>query len=259
VSTPRKVIQSLAVPALLVALWWVLSSGSTSPFFPPLRDILEAFRTNWLFGRLDTDVVPSLLRMLAGYAIALALGIAIGLPLGLVTLLRSAFEPVVEYLRALPVVALIPLFIVVTGIGDLTKVLVIALGAVWPILLNTQDGVGSVEPELRLMAVAYRLTLWQRIWRIVLPSALPQIFAGARTALAISFIVMVISEMLAATNGIGYFVLQSQSSFAITDMWSGIILLGVLGYLFNLLFLAVQHRVLRWHTGYRASELANNR
>lgn len=135
----------------------------------------------------------------------------------------------------------------------------VVLGAVWPILLNTQDGVGSVGPELGSMSLAYRLTLWQRIWRIVLPSALPQIFAGARTALAISFIVMVISEMLAATNGIGYFVLQSQSLSAITDMWSGIILLAILGYLLNLLFLAVQHRVLRWHIGYRAGEHAGTR
>lgn len=249
-----RVLHALLVPVLLVALWWVLSAHSTSPFFPPLKDIMEAFRANWLFARVGSDVVPSLVRMLEGYALALVVGIGVGLPLGLVRGLRDAVEPAVEYLRALPVVALIPLFIVATGIGDLTKVLVIALGAVWPILLNTEDGAGSVEPELRSMALAYRLTPWQRIWHVVLPSALPQIFAGARTALAISFIVMVISEMLAATNGIGYFVLQSQSSFAITDMWSGIILLGILGYLFNLLFLAVQHRVLKWHAGYRASE-----
>jgi len=255
-SAARSILRAVLVPALLVGLWWALSAGSTSPFFPPLRDIAEAFGNNWLFERVGSDVVPSMVRMLEGYALALVAGIGLGVPLGLAPAVRTALEPAVEYLRALPVVALIPLLIVVTGIGDLTKVIVIALGAVWPILLNTQDGVGSVEPELRAMSLAYRLTLWQRIWRIVLPSALPQIFAGARTALAISFIVMVISEMLAATNGIGYFVLQSQSSFAVADMWSGIILLGILGYLFNVVFLAVQNRVLRWHVGYRAGERA---
>jgi len=242
------VLQLVALPVVLVAAWWVLSAGSTSPFFPPLRDIAEAFRANWLFERVGSDAVPSLARMLEGYALALLLGIGVGVPLGLLPLLRASLEPALEYLRALPVVALIPLFVVMTGIGDLTKVLVIALGAVWPILLNTKDGVRAVDLELTEMSRVYQLSPIQRVQFIVLPSALPQIFAGARTALAISFIVMVISEMLAATNGIGYCVLQSQSSFAITDMWSGILLLGILGYLFNIASLAIQNRALRWHT-----------
>jgi ABC-type nitrate/sulfonate/bicarbonate transport system permease component len=92
--------------------------------------------------------------------------------------------------------------------------------------------------------------------RVTLPAAAPQIFAGMRTALSLALILMVISEMVASTNGIGYFVLQSQRSFAIPEMWSGILLLGILGYVLNGLFLLVERRVLRWHRGARASALS---
>jgi ABC-type nitrate/sulfonate/bicarbonate transport system permease component len=244
-------LRPFVLPVVLVAAWWVVSAGSTSPYFPPLSDIVVAFRDNWLFERAGTDVVPSLVRMFSGYLIAIAIGVALGIPLGLVEPLRVAFDPTLEYLRALPVIALIPAFIVLTGIGDTTKIIMIVLGAVWPVLLGTQDGVRGADPVLVDMTKGYRLSTLQRVRFIVLPGALPQIFAGARTALAISFIVMVTSEMLAATSGIGYFVLQAQATFAVTDMWSGLLLLGILGYLFNILFVRVQNRALRWHTGLR--------
>jgi sulfonate transport system permease protein len=247
-----RAVRPFVLPVILVTVWWVASASSTSPYFPPLADIAQAFRDIWLFERVETDVVPSLARMLTGYAIAVTLGVGLGIPLGLVPWLRAAFDPILEYLRALPVIALIPFFIVLTGIGDFTKVVMVVLGAVWPVLLATQDGVRGTDPVLREMSAVYRLSGLQRIRHVVLPGALPQIFAGARTALAISFIVMVTSEMLAATNGIGYFVLQSQATFAITNMWSGLILLGIFGYLFNIVFVAVQNRVLRWHIGLRS-------
>lgn len=254
-----KSVRPFVLPSILVIVWWLASANSTSPYFPPLADIVRAFRDIWLFERVGTDVVPSLARMLTGYGIAVVLGLMLGIPLGLVRWLRAAFDPVLEYLRAVPVIALIPFFIVLTGIGDLTKVIMIVIGAVWPVLLATQDGVRGTDPVLREVSSVYRLSRLQRIRHIVLPGALPQIFAGARTALAISFIVMVTSEMLAATNGIGYFVLQSQATFAVTNMWSGLILLGILGYLFNIVFMAVQNRVLWWHIGLRSGSEEGSR
>jgi ABC-type nitrate/sulfonate/bicarbonate transport system permease component len=112
-----------------------------------------------------------------------------------------------------------------------------------------------VDPTLRETTRVYPITNADRITRVVLPASSPQIFAGMRTALSLALIMMVISEMVASTNGIGYFVLESQRTFAISEMWSGIILLGILGYVLNLGFVVIERRLLRWHRGARASAL----
>ena len=128
--------------------------------------------------------------------------------------------------------------------------------SIWPVLLNTIDGVTGIDPTLNDTARVYGVSGRQRLLRIVLPAASPQIFAGMRTSLSLALILMVISEMVASTNGIGYFVLQSQRTFAIPEMWSGILLLGILGYVLNAGFMLVERRVLRWHRGARASTLS---
>ncbi|MEV1290629.1 ABC transporter permease subunit [Pseudonocardia sp. NPDC049635] len=122
------------------------------------------------------------------------------------------------------------------------KVALIAFVCFWPILLNTVDGVAGVDPTLQETARSYRIPRGEYLRRVVLPSASPQIFAGARVSLSIAVIMMVVSEMVASTEGIGYFVLQSQRTYAITEMWSGIALLALLGYALNGLFLLVERR-----------------
>jgi ABC-type nitrate/sulfonate/bicarbonate transport system permease component len=115
--------------------------------------------------------------------------------------------------------------------------------------------VRGIDQSLLETARAYALSRTDRLWAVLLPAASPQIFAGLRTALSLALILMVISEMEASTNGIGFFVLQSQRSFAIPDMWSGILLLGGLGFGFNIGFVELERRILRWHRGARASAL----
>jgi ABC-type nitrate/sulfonate/bicarbonate transport system permease component len=244
-------VLEIGVPAALLAIWAVWSSGADSIYYPPLTEILSTFEKTWLFERVESDVLPSLARLGAGYAIALAAGVAIGVPLGLSPVARRAAFPIVEVLRAIPPPALLPVAIVTIGIGSSMKVLLIAFVCVWPVLLNTIDGVKGIDPTLGDTTRVYRVRGLNRLRLIVLPAASPQIFAGMRTSLSLAVIVMVISEMVAATNGIGFFVLQSQRSFAIPEMWSGILLLGILGYLLNLIFALVEGRVLAWHRGAR--------
>jgi ABC-type nitrate/sulfonate/bicarbonate transport system permease component len=246
----------IAVPLLLLVLWGVLSSGSDTYYFPPLTDILDTFADTWLFERVGSDVVPSLARLALGYGIACALAVAAGLALGLSRPLRRATDPIVQFLRAIPPPALLPFGILVLGVGTSMKVFIIAFVCLWPVLLNTIDGVAGVDPTLRETARVYDIAPRDRLLRVTLPAATPQIFAGMRTSLSLALILMVISEMVASTNGIGYFVLQSQRSFAIPEMWSGILLLGILGYVLNAIFLLVERRVLRWHRGARASALS---
>jgi ABC-type nitrate/sulfonate/bicarbonate transport system permease component len=187
--------------------------------------------------------------------LAVVAAVAVGIPLGLSRTARRMAGPIVEFLRAIPPPALIPFAIVVIGVGNDMKIFIIAFVSAWPVLLNTIDGIAGIEPTLLETARVYGIRGLQRLRRVVIPAALPQIFAGMRTALSLALILMVISEMVASSNGIGFFVLQSQRSFAISEMWAGIILLGVLGYVLNLIFVLFERRALAWHRGARASAL----
>jgi ABC-type nitrate/sulfonate/bicarbonate transport system permease component len=242
----------IAVPVLLFAVIWVWSAGSDVYYYPPLQDVLKTFKDTWLFDRFGSDVVPSLVRLFIGYILAVVIGVAGGVALGLSPLVRRVAAPVVEFLRAIPAPALLPFALLVLGVGNNSKIFIITFVCLWPILLNAIDGVSSVDPTLVDTGRVYRISGSDRLWRVVLPASAPQIFAGMRTSLSLALILMVISEMVASSNGIGYFVLQSQRSFAIPEMWSGIILLGILGYVFNAVFLTLERRSLAWYRGSRA-------
>lgn len=237
------------LPVTLFALWWFTSADSTSPYFVSLRSILDAFDSVWLFDGIQRDVVPSLLNLAAGLAIATAVGVGAGLLLGLVRPLADAVGPVVEFLRAIPGVALLPLGLLLLGIGPRMQIAMIAYGTLWPILLNTIDGVRSIDPTVRDVARSFQIPLSLRLRAIVLPAACPQMITGMRTSLSIGIAIIVFSEMVASTEGIGFVILQAQRSFSLPEMWSGILLLGVLGYLLNIGFRAVERLVLGWHRG----------
>ncbi|WP_329118326.1 ABC transporter permease [Streptomyces sp. NBC_01465] len=243
----------LGLPAVLFVVWWVASEGSTNVYWPSLRTILKTFPDVWTGERLRADVVPSVLRLLGGYATAAVVGVALGTVIGSYRRVRAVCEPVLEFLRALPPPVLIPVIMLFAGIGDTMKVVVIASGCVWPVLLNTVEGVRALDSVMSETARSYGITGVARLRRLVLPAAGPQIFAGLRQALSIGIILMVISEMFAASNGLGFAIVQFQRGFAIPDMWTGILLLGLLGFLLSVLFQAVERRVLGWYHGLRAA------
>ncbi|PAZ11275.1 nitrate ABC transporter permease [Streptomyces sp. SA15] len=248
-----RAVYVIALPALLVAGWWVASDGSTDVYWPPLRTILETFPDVWTGERLQDDVLPSVLRLTGGYALAAVVGVALGTVIGSYRRVRAVCEPVLEFLRAVPPPVLVPVIMIFAGIGDTMKVTVIASGCVWPILLNTVEGVRAVDSVMTETARSYGVTGLARLRHVVLRSASPQIFAGLRQALSIGIILMVISEMFAASNGLGFTIVQFQRGFAIPDMWTGILVLGLLGFLLSVVFQLVERRALGWYRGLRAS------
>ena len=255
----RRVLElgmEIIVPIALVAILWAWTSQSDTFYYPPLSDVFERFADNWLFERFGSDVWPSLRRMFIGYFLAVIIAIVVGTVLGGSRTLRRATSPIVEFLRSIPPPALLPFAIVVIGVGDDMKIFIIAFVCLWPVLLNTIDGINGIDPTLKDIARVYGISGRDRLLRMTLPAASPQIFAGMRLSLSLAVILMVISEMVASTNGIGFFVLQSQRSFAIPEMWSGILLLGILGYVLNLVFVIAERRVLAWHRGAKASALS---
>ena len=249
-----RISAEVAVPIAILLAWQLWTASAHSPKFPRLSTILVAFQKMWLFSEFATHVVPSLERIGLGFAIAVLAGVALGIPLGLSSWARKAAMPHIEYWRAIPPPALLPISIVLLhSIGNLQKVSFIAFFCLFPVLLNTIDGVRGIEPTLIDTARSYGVPKLERVRRIVLPAALPQIVAGMRTSLSLAVITMVLTEYFSSTSGVGYVLLISKNTFQLTPMWAAIVLIGVLGYVLNVLFLLAERRLLAWHRGWRAS------
>lgn len=235
------------LPVLIVVVWWVTSEANPSLYYPPLSEIFGEIINEWIFGpRLTRDLLPTLGNFAVGVSIALVSGTVLGVLLGRSAILRAFLAPIINFFRSLPSPALIPIVLALFSLGNTMSIALIAIGAVWPTLLNTIDGVRSVDTQVRDVVRSYRLTPWQNVMRVMIPSAGPQIVAGWRISLQISIILIVVSEMVGAARGLGYFVLESQQLFQVAQTWAGTIMLGLLGYLLTSIFVVIERRVLRW-------------
>ncbi|HLI15162.1 MAG TPA: ABC transporter permease [Acidimicrobiales bacterium] len=238
----------------IAAIWWFASAGSRSTYYPPLSTIVSVFRHEWLFAHATSDLVPSLYRIGLGLGLSIVVGVSLGLVIGLSPAVRTTVEPALEFIRAIPATAVLPAFIVVLGITNVSKVAFIAFGAVWPILLNTIEGARGIDVEFHDVARVYHLGPVRRLVSVSIPAAIPQIFAGLRIAVSVAVLLVIYAEMFASTNGVGYFTLNAQTLFEIPQMWSGIFVLAILSYVLNGAYAAIEWKVLRWHRGWRSSQ-----
>jgi sulfonate transport system permease protein len=239
------------LPILLVVGYAIGTTVSPSPFFPPISRILQKFADLWLFDRIPTDLLPSLMNFTLGYAIAAVTGVLLGLTLGRIRWVADAIMPLLHFARSVPPLMLIPPLILLLGVGDPSKIAIIALGAFFPIVLATIDGIRQTDANHVDAARAMRLTAWQRIVHVWVPSSTPSMFAGLQTGLQFALVLMVSSEMIAATRGVGFLTMQSQITFDAAGVWAGILLLAILGFVLNFLFVLVRNRALAWHIGMR--------
>ena len=237
---------------LLLVLWEIAASSGRLPAlsFPPMSEILATWERITVSGELPGEVLPSLWRMFAGYFIGVSLGVLLGLLMGYFRLFYNLLEPITEVLRPIPSPAYLPIVILFLGIDDEMKIFMIAFASLFPVLLNTNSGVRSVDPIQLQTARTFGVSGRKLLWQVVLPASSPYIFTGMRISLAVALIVMVISEMVAASSGIGYFILSAKRGFKIREMFAGVLTLAVLGYVLNRLFLMIENRVLSWHYGY---------
>jgi ABC-type nitrate/sulfonate/bicarbonate transport system permease component len=249
-------IAGWAALALALLAWEAAARLSPSRYFPPVSQVVVTFREVMLSGKvMEGHILPSLRRMAVGYGIAVACGTALGGVLGYWRALFLVVEPVVEFLRAIPPPVLIPFTLLLLGLGDAPKILVIAFGCLWPVLLNAIDGTRNVNETFKDTARLFGRTSTEIAWQVVVPAALPQVFAGMRTSLSLALIMMVLSEMIASSNGVGYFILHAQRTFDVPAVYSGILLLGLSGYAFNRAFVRVEGVMLAWHRGYTAKRI----
>jgi len=257
--------QRWLVPVVCVAVWQVVAGATRNPFFPPPSAILASAARLWFSGPADRlfladevqrHLLPSLGRVLGGWLIAAVAGIALGLALGRFPTGMDYVRPVLALARGIPPPALIPVFLVIFHIGIGMQLATIVFGAFWPILLNTVDGVRSVDATQWDTATSFRTPRRHLITFVILPSAAPKIFGGLRLGLSFALILMVVSELVGAVNGIGYQLLLAQRQFELATMWAHIVLIGVLGYALNSLLLAVENAALGWHPGRHTRVLA---
>ena len=245
----------LGLPVLIVLAWWVAARDTTNFYVVTPGELWTTFLDTWLDGgRLATDVLPSVTRFVVGTGLAIVLGIAVGVPVGQVRLLRLYTEPLFEFFRAVPPPVLVPVLMLLIGVNDTMKVVVIVSGAIWPVLLNTVEGVRALDPVLGDTSRTYGIAGFARLRYVVLPAAAPQIFTGIRQSLSIGLILMVISEMFASSSGLGFTIVTFQRTFAVPEMWSGVLLLGLIGFAVSLVFQFVESRVLRWYHGQREAQ-----
>ena len=241
---------------LLVAFggWEAAARAHGGVYFPPPLRIVRHAHELWFsgsFGHLfltraavDT-ILPSLGRMALGFVLAAIAGIALGTAVGRSRRAYALCNPVLQFARAVPPPALVPVFVVVLDFGTPMQVASIAFSAVWPVLVNSAEGARATDPLRLEVAAVLRLTGPERLWFLVLPSALPRIFAGLRLSLSLSLILMVFSELLPGTaDGIGFTLTDAQSRSDLLTVWAALMLLGVLGYLLNTGLLAVERRLI---------------
>ncbi|MGH7388168.1 MAG: ABC transporter permease [Candidatus Rokuibacteriota bacterium] len=236
---------------------WALASGIVelgrlfNPIFLPGPWVV-AGQLVWLGidGQLWTHMLATLGRVAVGFTGGAALALTLGVLAGHVPAVRTLVEPVVELLRPIPPLAMLPLFIVWVGIGEEAKVGFITYATFFPMFLTTVHAVGRIDPRLVRAAQSLGARRRQLFLRVILPAALPEVLTGVRLGVALSFFVIVISEFIGAEAGLGYLINDGRNFFLVAQMLGAAVVLGLLGYLGNAAIGWLERRLLRWqHVG----------
>jgi ABC-type nitrate/sulfonate/bicarbonate transport system permease component len=235
----------------LLAVWELMAQAELlNPLIvPPVTRILGIFADLLWSGQIPLQILASLKRAMVGYLLAALVFIPLGIFMGLFEPIRRALEVIVEMLRPIPPPVIIPVAMLFFGLEDEMKISVIFFSCAWPILLNTLDGVKNIDRVLLNTAMTFGLPQHKIIWQVILPACSPQIMTGLRVSLPIMLILVVISEMVGSTDGIGYFILDSQRRFRVAEMYAGMLALAILGYVLNQLFNLAHRSLLPWHWG----------
>lgn len=245
-------LNGLLVLLAVMPLWELAGrAGLVNPlFFPPMSKILKSFFLLCLSGDIPYQILLSLKRAAVGYLSAAIVFIPLGIAMGLFGWVYRMLEMVIEMVRPIPPPAIVPVAMLFFGLGDEMKIFVIFFACAWPILLNTYDGVRNIDRVLIYTVMTFGLARRRAIIKVILPAASPQIMTGLRISLGVTLILIVISEMVGSTDGIGYFILDSQRRFKVDQMYAGMLSLAIVGYALNQLFYLFSNSLLAWHRGF---------
>jgi ABC-type nitrate/sulfonate/bicarbonate transport system permease component len=235
-----------------LVIWTLISTlvevyGLINPIFLPSPWIVFGKILDMGLSRqLEVHIVATLQRVAIGYSVAAVLAVALGVLAGRWRWLRHVLEPVVEVCRPIPPLAMLPLFIVWVGIGEVSKIAFITYATFFPMFLTAVHGVLRVDPILLRAAASLGANQRQQFFRVILPAAFPEILTGLRLGVALSFFVIVISEFIGAEHGLGYLINDGRNFFLVPQMLAAAVVLGLLGFACNELLRLVEWRLLRW-------------
>ncbi len=240
--------ESALVLLALVALWWLSShlQWISKVFLPTPEATLASLVEGLVQGELLNFTLSTTLRMALGWGLATLLGVVLGALIGSSAAVRAWIQPTLEFVRPMPASAIMPLAIAIFGLSGGMVLFVVAFGAMWPVLLATVHGFASMHVRLKEVSQALQLSRTAFVFKVGLPNALPDILAGMRLSLTVSLIVSVVGEMLASQPGLGQAILLAARSFRASELFAGVALLGLIGFVSNAVLAAVEHHFLKY-------------
>lgn len=244
----REIPAALGVVLIFLAAWGVVAHFEwvSAVFLPAPLATWEALRSGLVDGDLAVLLMRTVERMAYGWALASAFGVALGALIGSSRRMRAWLQPTLEFVRPLPASAVLPLAIALMGLSPAMVLMVIAFGAVWPVLLATVHGFASLEPRLLEVGRVLRLSRPAFIWKVGLPNAMADVLAGMRLSLTVALILAIVGEMLASQEGLGTAIVLAARSFRSAELFAGVALLGLVGLVSNALLTLLEKRWLRW-------------
>lgn len=244
----REIPASVGVVATFLLAWGVAAHFEwiSAVFLPGPLATWSALKTGLTEGDLPNLLARTVERMVYGWALASAAGVALGALIGTSRHMRTWVQPTLEFVRPLPASAIMPLAIALMGLSQSMVLLVIAFGAVWPVLLATVHGFASLEPRLIEVGRVLRLSRPAFIWKVGLPNAMPDVLGGMRLSMTVALILAIVGEMLASQEGLGTAIVMAARSFRSADLFAGVALLGLVGLISNGLLALLERRLLRW-------------
>lgn len=243
-----KVIKQSIVLVLLFLLWEIAPRAGLvdAAFFPPISEVITALWNLIASGELFTHFLASIIRSFSGFALAVIIAIPLGLLIGWYPLARELLNPVLELFRNTAALALLPVFMLLLGIGETSKITIVLFACTWPILLNTIAAVGNVDPLLIKAAKSMNIKSFKLFLKVILPASVPTIFTGIRMAGTGAILVLIAAEMVGAKEGLGYLITYSQYNFQIPQMYAGILTIALLGLLINQGLTLLERKFSKW-------------
>ncbi|MFF2890518.1 ABC transporter permease [Paenibacillus sp. NPDC057967] len=249
----RRSLIGFIVPIALLLIWQLASGAGfiSAQLFPAPSSILKDFYDLVASGEYFGHLKISVYRALLGFAIGGSAGLVIGLAVGLSKRTEEALDPTLQMLRTVPLLAITPLFILWFGFGELSKVLLIAVGAFFPLYVNTFLGVRSVDVKLFDVARILEFSRAKQIRRLVLPAALPNVLLGLRLSLGMAWLCLVVAELMGADRGIGYLIQDARSFMQTGVVFVGVFTFAIVGKLADSFVRLLENKLLKWQDSYR--------
>ncbi|MEK3686777.1 ABC transporter permease [Paenibacillus sp. FSL R10-2736] len=250
-----KAVAGSTLPVLLLVLWQVLGDQGriSTLLFPTPSTIFNALTRLYQTGELGDNLSISLQRALYGFALGGGLGFMFGLLVGFFRFAERSLDPTIQMIRMIPHLAVTTLFVLWFGIGETSKILLIAKGAFFPLYINTYLGIRNVDRKYFEVAKVLGFSRLKQIVRLVIPASLPNIFLGIRLSVAVTWLGLVVAEIMGSTSGIGYLMMDARSMGMTSVVFVGILLFAVCGKISDMFVVGIERRCLKWRDHFQGN------